>query len=125
MKVEPIINPWVFYLIDVVDSLKNVLWCVGGIFFCTLIVYFIGYMSFDDGYRGDDEKRKEKCVKYATVSIGVLILVGVLQIAIPSKNTMYQMLAARYITTDNIGSAQNNVVELVGRIVQEIERKKK
>lgn len=121
---EPIINPWVFYLIDVVDSLKNVLWCVGGIFFCTLIVYFIGYMSLDD-YRGDDEKRKEKCVKYATVSIGVLILVGVLQIAIPSKNTMYQMLAARYITTDNIGSAQNNVVELVGRIVQEIERKKK
>lgn len=121
---EPIINPWVFYLIDVVDSLKSVLWSVGGIFFCTLIFYFINYMSCDDGCRGD-EKKKEKCVKCAIVSIGVLILVGVLNIAIPSKNTMYQMLAARYLTTDNIGSAQNNVVEIVGRIVQEIERQKK
>lgn len=121
---EPIINPWVFYLIDVVDSIKSVLWCIGGIFFCTLIVYFIGYMSCDDGCRGD-EKKKEKCVKYAIVSIGVLVIVGVLNIAIPSKTTMYQMLAARYLTTDNIGSAQNNVVELVGRIVKEIEQKKK
>lgn len=124
MKLEPIINPWVFYLIDVVDSLKSVLWCVGGIFFCTLIVYFIGYMSFDDDCRGD-EKKKGKCVKYATVSIGVLILVGVLNIAIPSKTTMYQMLAARYLTADNIKSTQNNVVELVGKIVQQIERQKK
>lgn len=121
---EPIINPWVFYLVDVVDSIKSALWCIGGIFFCMFIIYFIGYLSCDSGCR-EDEKKMEKCAKYAIESIGVLVIVGVLNIAIPSKTTMYQMLAARYLTTDNIGSAQNNVVELVGRIVKEIEQKKK
>lgn len=112
---EPIINPWVFYLIGVVDKLSNGLAVFMAACFSVFLFEGMGYMGFDV-----TEKEKEKYVKNATMA-GVLFLVaGIVLILLPDKTVMYKMLTASYVTPDNIGAAQNNVVNFVGQIAEQL-----
>lgn len=87
---EPIISPWIFYLIDVVSGvgvvcgLTLILGCMG--FFFTLI---------ERSYDEDCTKWKKAFMYMALVSIFLLIFV-------PSKDTMYKMIVSSYITPNNI-----------------------
>lgn len=112
---EPIISPWVFYLIGVVDRLSNGL--VAFMTACAIAFLFEGmkYMEFDA-----TEKEQEKYVKTATMA-GVLFLVaGIVLIFLPNETVMYKMLIANYVTPDNIGAVQNNVVDFVGNIAEQL-----
>ncbi|MGP2527440.1 hypothetical protein ACTUHY_05675 [Acidaminococcus sp. LBK-2] len=112
---EPIINPWVFYLIGVVDKLSNGL----GVFMaaCVGVFLFEGmeYMEFDV-----TEEEKKQYVKTATVAGVLFFVAGIVFILLPDKTVIYQMLAASYVTPDNIGAVQNNVVDFVGQIAEQL-----
>ena len=42
------------------------------------------------------------------------------KIFIPDETVLYKMLIANYVTPDNIGAAQNNVVNFVGQIAEQL-----
>lgn len=117
---EPIINPWVFYVIDLLAGIKAAVWvvmigCVG-----TFMYFAINYEMYDA-----TEAKKTKCVKVCTWAAVMFVLFGSAQIVIPDKTTCYQMLAASYVTADNIQTVQNNVVEFVVKIADGLAKVKK
>lgn len=112
---EPIISPWVFYLISVVDKLHTGLLVFMAI--CVVVFVFEGmeYMEFDV-----PEEEQARYVKTATIA-GVLFLVaGIVEIFIPDETVLYKMLTASCVTPDNIGAVQRNVVNFVGQIAEQL-----
>lgn len=112
---EPIISPWVFYLIGVVDKLHTGLlvfmaMCVG-----VFVLAGMTYMDFCS-----TEKQKEQSLKTGTIAGALFLVAGIVSIFVPDETVLYKMLTASYLTPDNIGAAQNNVVEFVGKIAEQL-----
>lgn len=118
---EPIISPWMFYLIGVVDKLHTGLlvfmaMCAGTFVFAGL-TYMMDFCS--------TEKQKEQSVKTATIAGALFLVAGIVKIFIPDETVLYKMLIANYVTPDNIGAAQNNVVNFVGQIAEQLAKVRK
>lgn len=123
----PIIDPGWFYLIGVCDVLKSLskfLLIVSALALAvTLVVWAIGIWE-ENWYEKDDEyKFSAKLTKIFTPLSIVFML---LCIFIPSKDTLYAMLAAKYITPANIETAADcgeNVIDYIVEKIGEITEK--
>lgn len=94
----PIINPMYLYLIEV---LHNIDVLNQGLFLLLSIAMFI----LASLYIGVDEMPEEEIasLKWWTKAIGAIWLVSLsICIFVPTKDMMYKMLLAHYVTTDNI-----------------------
>lgn len=113
-----IINPAVFYWMSVFDGLK----LVTAIFFvigCASIVstFIIWAVNADFDYDDPDAKR---WFKFFKISIAITAATSIVLIAIPSKNTMIQMLVAKYATYDNANWTMESLKSAVDYIVEAI-----
>ena len=113
---KPIINPWLFYLVDCLDGLKML--CILAV---PLLVFVIGYITFtiDDLGLG-----KEKELKSARRTRKIVILFSILLLIvipfIPSKETCYKMMVASQITDNNIQKAEDVIKNSVDYIFEKI-----
>ncbi|WP_289050675.1 hypothetical protein [uncultured Acidaminococcus sp.] len=105
---------------SVVDKLHNGLLVFMAI--CVGVFVFEGmeYMEFDV-----TEKEKAQYVKTATMAGVLFLTAGIVNILLPDEMVMYKMLAASYVTPDNIGAVQHNVVDFVGQIADGLAKVKK
>lgn len=88
---EPIINPWIFYVIAALDGLKPA--CFLGVV-GTLLVYACIL---------DKTKWHDKHPVLVNSIVGIAVSLFALgAILIPTKETMYQMLIAYYVTPENV-----------------------
>ena len=116
---KPIINPWMFYIVDCLDGLKML--CILAV---PLLVFVIGYITFtiDDFGRG-----KEKELKSARRTRKIVILFSILLLIvipfIPSKETCYKMMVASQITDNNIQTAEDTIKNSVDYIFEKINEK--
>ena len=113
-----IINPAVFYWMSVLDGLKT----ISGIFFaigCASIVstFIIWTVNADIDFDDEDTKR---WFKYLKISIAITAVTAIVLIAIPSKNTMIQMLVAKCATYDNANLTVESLKSAVDYIVEAI-----
>ena len=101
----PIIDPMYLYLIEVlhnVDIINNLVFCVLLIF---LVFLVIAYITDDDVNRAVSEDKKS-VVLFAMIFI--ISFAGV--VLIPTRDAMYKILIAHYVTTDNL-QAVNEMVK--------------
>lgn len=125
---NPIINPWSIYLINVLSGLKNffIAAVVAAIFVgIGIAIYFLTVIA-NPYYDEDDEKDQnkilniKKCFKKSVVG---LIISALLVVIAPSKDTMYTMLALDNLTTDNIqaiGKTGKDVIDYVSDQIDKI-----
>lgn len=125
---NPIINPWSIYLINVLSGLKNFFIAaeVAAIFVgIGSAIYFLTVIS-NPYYDENDEKDQneilniKKCFKKSVVG---LIISALLVVITPSKDTMYTMLALDNLTTDNIqaiGKTGKDVIDYVSDQIDKI-----
>ena len=110
---KPIINPWLFYIVDLLDGLKTL--CILAV---PVLVIVIGYLTItiDDLGRGDGKEliRTRKIV--ILFSISILIVIPF----IPSKETCYKMMVASQITDNNIQKAEDTIKNSVDYIFEKI-----
>lgn len=66
---EPVINPWLFYLIELADSLKLAFGCLG--FAIGLVLILSGQIDSDCAH---DENEKKKCRKKKKIGLTVLLV---------------------------------------------------
>lgn len=96
---EPIINPWLFYLADVLDAAKIIIGILATASAVMAIVY-LGSYSTDRKYKKEEElKNALHSFKISTVTCAISLSVAVF---IPSKNIIYTMAIAQALTPDNI-----------------------
>ena len=116
---KPIINPWLFYIVDLLDGLKTL--CILAV---PLIVIVIGYLTItiDDLVRGEEKKLKSAIRTRKIVilfSISILIVIPF----IPSKETCYKMMVSSQITDNNIQKAEDTIKNSVDYIFEKINEK--
>lgn len=125
---NPIINPWLIYLINVLSGLKNIfiVAVVVAIFVGIGSVIFFLIVIGNSYYDEDDEKDQNKIlniIKCFKKSIVGLIISALLVVIAPSKDTMYTMLALDNLTTDNIqaiGKTGKDVIDYVSDQIDKI-----
>ena len=107
---EPIINPWLIYAVNICGSLKEVAKIIT--ILITLPISIIG-MNITMEVNEKDKKFYIRIEKYL---IGAFVVLLFLSVAIPTKETCLAMLAAYYITPDNIQVVQGNIVDFVEQL---------
>lgn len=132
---DPIVSPWLIYLISVINSIRIFAFILGLVFSIPLLIYFVSdffnYINEDIlfPYQLDEyeelKKRNSKQIKKYFILCLTFILVGLL---IPSKETLITMLIANVITPDNINMSneliKHNVQDYVNIIVDGINKTK-
>lgn len=116
---KPIINPWLFYIVDCLDGLKML--CILAV---PLLVFVIGYITFtidDLGLNKENELKSAIRTRKIVIlfSISILIVIPF----IPSKETCYKMMVASQITDNNIQKAEDTIKNSVDYIFEKINEK--
>ena len=118
---KPIINPWIVYLIDLLDNLKGVLVVALIIFGCVAVVLGIVWGLFSMDYSQDNDFIVA-CKKYLKKSTIWFCISGLLFTVIPSKDTMYTMFVLENVTTDNIQAIGKTGKDVVDYITNQIDK---
>lgn len=113
---KPIINPWMFYIVDCLDGLKML--CIISV---PVLVIVIGFLTATiDDLWSDQEKEKKSAIRTRKIvilfSISILIVIPF----IPSKETCYKMMVASQITDNNIQKAEDTIKNSVDYIFEKI-----
>lgn len=119
---EPIIDPKIFWLIDVLEKLSFGASIAAGIGGCMAGLGFIGSVLNDADETEEDKKAIEKARLLLKRGLILLVICGVVGLFVPSKKTMYQMVAASYVTTNNVEAVQNNLVDIISKIADGISK---
>lgn len=95
----PIIDPMYLYLIEVLHNLDVL--NQGVFLFASIILGLLVFMYVSMKYDlpGSDLSEVKK---YLKIVIGVWLVTAIIAIFVPTKDAMYKMLLAHYVTTDNI-----------------------
>ena len=104
---DPIINPWVFYLIGLCDNVSVVCIVVAVIFALLAVVLTIAMVIYDlDCVPVDESILKTVVILYAVVGVSALMAVFV-----PSSTTVTAMVAANNITPETVAAVGQTVTE--------------
>ena len=98
---EPVISPWVFYLIDVVGAIKVIGIVAMFISVITLLICFL--LEEESGV--------------AFISFIVLIISLLIIIFVPSSDTLIKMTIAKNVTYDAVDAAKDVVVQVYNDIL--------
>nr|DAJ89512.1 MAG TPA: hypothetical protein [Caudoviricetes sp.] len=97
---EPVINPWLFYFIDVVGAIKT----VGAILaFISLMALLISFLEEENGI--------------LVISFIVLIISSLIIIFVPSSDTLIKMTIAKNVTYDAVDAAKDVVIQVYNDIL--------
>lgn len=110
---EPIINPWFIYWINIITNLHAAFGLAAAI---SLVIFLFSVCGFSSVYLNEEEQSTAK--KIMKISAAVLFSAGIILIFLPDKETMMTMLALQYTTPDNIQIVQGNVVDFVKNIAE-------
>ena len=123
---DPIISPWLIYLIDTVEPLINVI-IVSAI---VSISMFILLLTANAATYNDD--KIEENSKKAKLFLKVVVICGLLLVFIPRPCTLYKMVVANYVTPANIQATgefadktMDKVIDKITNAIQKFERSEK
>ena len=107
---EPIISPWLFYLMDIVDNVKGALFFLTLV--CTIVIAF--YPLWSDGLE------KERCRKILQRFCLAFLITGILNVLTPTSNTVIKILVAQHVTPANIQIVGESVDKTIDRVIEKI-----
>lgn len=107
-----IINPTWFYFLNVCEELKVAAYAFAAILAVNAIICFIEYACDDF----DDEKALKNLKKMAIATI-ILCIVAII---LPSKQTLITMMVAKFATYENAGLTVEAVKSAVDYIVEAV-----
>lgn len=123
---KPLIDPKLFYWMDVCESLTILLCFFLVISVCTLIGVILFWTLSDDPWKDKEDKEKlaTKCKRWI-ISLSIISVVSTLGlIFIPSKETMYTMLIVNNLTEDNLSKGKEEVKELIDYTIEKVNEAK-
>lgn len=112
---EPVINPWLFYFIDIAKGIK-----AASLFasFCGVVpfVYGLGTMVSNKEF-GDKDKDYLRGKRTFKISLVILIISLVIIIFTPSSDTIIKMAIAKNVTYDVVDATKDVVVQVYNDIL--------
>lgn len=122
-----IINPWIFYVINVLVSLEDFLFIMALVAILAIAISYLFAMSEKQEIEDAKDRGKEKdtemynkLISWFKKSVIAFVICSAIVIAIPTQETMYTMLVSSYVTTDNIEMATDVIKDSVDYIFEKI-----
>lgn len=126
---EPIINPWLFYLADVVSALKVTLIILSiGLVIGSLLYLYIWYENTE--YKIDTEeniKLRKTWLKGAKMCLISAIITFIVGMMVPKERTLYAMAIASALTPDTVqliydktGQTATDILNGGGEFIEDI-----
>jgi hypothetical protein len=112
---EPIISPWLIYFVGLVNPLGSACAISGIIVLLMSIAALVG--NADETVKPSD---REFFGKWGNRLLPVSLILCLLAIFVPDKQTVLQMIAASYITPDNLAIAADGVVSIKNEVKDDI-----
>lgn len=117
---KPIINPWLFYLADVIGNFKSACFAL----LLIIVICFGATVLIEVGEAKDElELDAVKVIKTLKRMVAVAVLLMTFDMLLPSKKTCYQMMIASQITDNNIQKAEDVIKDSVDYIFEKIDKK--
>ena len=113
----PIINPWIFYVINLINKFDDLLWAVI-ILLVSIGVLIIAIIIDTGDFEIFEGVIKSKLFK---IYITLFVLCPLLVVIIPSKETMYTMAVAHYVTYENVETATDIIKDGVDYLFDKID----
>lgn len=109
---DPIISPVWIYLIYIADRIWgfSIFVLIAAMF--VILSLMVGWIEFDEP--NSEELRRKWMKIFAIVAIVCILIIMI----IPDKNMMYTMLAASFVTPDNISAGEEHLIDLVTKIAK-------
>ena len=107
---EPIVSPWIIYLIELLDSIKTLICILVSMIIVLSIPYGAVYVEISHEYAD--------MVKYFKKVAMIVVTLLCIYSIIPSKETAISMIVASFITPDNINLTENHLIELINKIIE-------
>ncbi len=114
---DPIISPWLIWLIQTCGALKFVLVvaCIILGIALTIVAGLSAWEDFDD----DERVKAKKCRNRLII---IIIPITILAITVPDSPTAKMMLASSYVTEENISKTSETAKEAIDYIFDKIEK---
>lgn len=122
---KPIINPWIMYVIGLVNNISIIFTAVIVFLFIAIIIAAaLGYVQFIANYDNFDEFLEEyhTAVKWFKKGCVSLIIAGIVMIFIPSEKTLYSMVVLENVTPNNIEIAGNTGKDVIDYLFDKIDQ---
>ena len=113
-----IISPKIIYLIHLAQGISDLLGAILIIGGC-ILGFVTGFILLEHEYFEEEEEKAVK--KYYPRSIIAYIILAIVYIIVPNKETCTKMLIASYVTEENISATQENVKEAIDYIFEKVE----
>ena len=111
-----IINPWLFYLINIAGSAKIIIGTLGGFLaFLSLIIFIV--FSIEN----TKNEKQENLYKFSIKGFIIGLIMTIFIVFIPSEKACYQMLTASLVTKDNIEYVTETGKDLIDYIIESAE----
>ena len=121
---DPIVSPWIIYGIEMLEPLGITVRVTALLSYVTIVLLWVLSLPCDTT---EEERRAYKGKLWIPTTM--LIVSVCTAVLLPSRETGYKMLAASYVTTDNIravGGATNEAIDsILDNVVKHINEVKK
>lgn len=122
---KPIINPWIMYVIGLVNNI-NYIFTAGIVFLFIAIIIdaTFGFIRLVVDYDNFDEFLEDyhTAVKWFKKGCISLIIAGIVMIFIPSEKTLYSMVVLENVTPNNIEIAGNTGKDVIDYLFDKIDQ---
>lgn len=121
---KPIINPWIMYIIGLVNNISYIFIAVIiFLFFAIIIVAILGLVQFIENYDNFDKFLEDRhtAVKWFKRGCISLIIAGIVMIFMPSEKTLYSMVVLDNVTPNNIEAVGNTGKDVIDYIFNKID----
>lgn len=119
------INPWVFYVMGLITNIQIFCACVGIVGGIIWLVGFLAGPAIIDEITDTKEKEKAYLKTFwkwmKRFPLIFLISVGIM-VVIPSEETMYKMMIASKISTDDVDHVIEKLDDVVDAIIESKEQ---
>jgi hypothetical protein len=119
---EPVISPWVFYILGILGTLKE----VSIIFFVAslLATLIIGaaWIVHDNSSYDCDRGKAPAFFKYAKLALVFLLVSLPVFIGTPSVSTAYKMLIASQVTVDRVEKGSQAIDKIYNDILKRVDK---
>lgn len=112
---EPVINPWLFYLSEVASAILAVSLFTVILAFITFVYGIVTMLSNEEF--GDKDKDYLRGKKLFRTSLVILIISLVIFVFVPSSDTILKMVIAQNVTYDALDAAKDVVVQVYNDIL--------
>ena len=112
---EPIVSPWLIYGIEMLRYANTVV-VIGFIISVIALLFTVGFL-YSEETSDDDRALTRRNIWKPLVVVVILMLISVL---LPSRETAYKMLMASYVTPNTIHAVGTEANEAVGALLDNI-----